>query len=133
MASELLLIVEDDEKRRRTLDAFLSPQYHLIFAESVEKAVKQVDSGRLFKIAIVDWRLPAEDNSLPEPGGGFRVMREISERCPQLPVIVTYSWDTRDTIEKRLSELKNLKVVRYMEKPLLLDELTSSIQQALAA
>ena len=130
MPNPKLLIVEDNNDRIETLTRFLEPNYSLSFAKNSEDGVKEI-ADHPFDVAIIDWRLPFDKSSVPEPGGGVRVMQEINERHPSVPVIITYSWDTPEEIRKHVSVLKSLNIAGILEKPLLLDELADSIRNAL--
>lgn len=131
MPKVTLLIVEDDQDRIKRLERLLTPTYLFEFAENAAKAAIAIRSDQHFDLAIVDWRLPVEEGSMPEPAGGLKVMRDIDEYRSNIPVIITFSWDTPELIQKRLDGLKNLRVVNILEKPLLLDELANSIKNAL--
>lgn len=131
MANAKLLIVEDDEDRIKRLERLLARDYVLTFAVTAEQGIKEVDSNEQIDVAIIDWRLPIDGGFAAEPGGGLRVMKEIDQRRPGVPVIITYSWDTPEIIQTKVSSLKKLHVVDILEKPLLLDDLARSIERAL--
>jgi PAS domain S-box-containing protein len=75
-----ILLVEDDPGVRRSIARQLRGQQHHIFeAADANEAVHHLATEQL-DLVVTDWSLPA--------GGGARVLAEINEKSPSLPVLV---------------------------------------------
>jgi DNA-binding response OmpR family regulator len=118
-----ILLVDDELPFLLSLKDGLSAysaEFNVILASTVREALN------ILKIMDVD--LLVTDLKLPE-ADGFQLMASVSKTHPHLPVIVMTAFGTPE-IEARLSQMSGM---HYLEKPLDFDELTQTIESALAS
>jgi len=120
MASEAprILIVDDDPGQRSLLNSFLHSQgFETALADSGERALEMLRSGK-FAMMISDVRMPGLS--------GLETLRRARLEHATLPVLlVTAFTDVRDAV----SAMRD-GAVNYLAKPIDLDELLSSVRQA---
>jgi DNA-binding NtrC family response regulator len=110
-----ILVIDDDQSIRRSLELHLSEEGHSAFtagdgAEGLEKALSEpVD------LVLLDLRLPALD--------GFEVLRRIRERKPRLPVVVITAYDDMQTAIEAI----RLGAADHLGKPLDLEQLDEAM------
>jgi DNA-binding NtrC family response regulator len=120
MASDTprILVVDDDPGQRSLLNAFLRQQgFAAMLAESGTQALEALRGSR-FDLMISDVRMPGLS--------GLETLRLVRKEHPDLPVLlVTAFADIREAVEAMRDG-----AVNYLAKPIDLDELLASIQQA---
>ena len=96
-ARNLILIVEDDEKLRRTLEDFLTAnQYAVLSAEDGEQALTlYYANNHLIDLVLLDGMLPGLD--------GFEVLKNIRQYS-DVPIIILTA---RESEEDQLTGLTN--------------------------
>ncbi len=108
--SRSLLIVDDDERIRRSLyDALDGPTVSVTTAPSAEGALQviaEVDPD----VALVDVRLPGMD--------GLELLRLLRERCPDIAVVVMSAYEDLPTVASAMRD----GAVDFLVKPLDLHE-----------
>ncbi|RJP26499.1 MAG: sigma-54-dependent Fis family transcriptional regulator [Candidatus Omnitrophota bacterium] len=113
-----VLIVDDDPSQRSLLQSFLSGQgFQILTATSGEQALALLDTKEI-NIMISDVRMPGIS--------GLETLRKTREKYPTLPVLLVTAYaDIRDAVNAMRDG-----AVNYLEKPIDLDELLSSVQKA---
>ncbi len=113
-----ILIVDDDPGQRSLLDSFLHSQgFETVVADSGERALEKLRSAS-FSMMISDVRMPGLS--------GLETLRLARKEHPTLPVLlVTAYTDIREAV----GAMKD-GAVNYLAKPIDLDELLTSVQQA---
>ena len=114
-----ILIVDDDPGQRGLLSSFLSTHgFTTVQAASGSEALQVLDSDPVHMV-ISDVRMPGMT--------GLETLRLARERFSDLPVLMVTAYaDIRDAV----SAMRN-GALNYLEKPIDLDELLASVQQAL--
>jgi DNA-binding NtrC family response regulator len=113
-----ILIVDDDPGQRSLLTSFLQGQgFETVTAESGERALDLLRAGA-FDMMISDVRMPGLS--------GLETLRRARQQHATLPVLlVTAFTDVRDAVAAMRDGALN-----YLAKPIDLDELLASVQQA---
>ncbi|MGD0745016.1 MAG: sigma-54 dependent transcriptional regulator, partial [Verrucomicrobiota bacterium] len=114
-----ILIVDDDPGQRSLLNSFLRSQgFETALADSGERALEMLRSGK-FAMMISDVRMPGLS--------GLETLRRARQEHVTLPVLlVTAYTDIRDAVAAMRDG-----AVNYLAKPIDLDELLSSVRQAI--
>src|SRR5215471_2761803 len=113
-----VLIVDDDPGQRSLLNSFLQGQgFETVVVESGERALEKLRSTR-FDMMISDVRMPGLS--------GLETLRLARKEHATLPVLlITAFTDVRDAVAAMRDG-----AVNYLAKPIDLDELLTSVQQA---
>jgi len=113
-----ILVVDDDPGQRSLLDSFLRSQnFDVTLADSGERAL-EILRGDSFDMMISDVRMPGLS--------GLETLRHVRQQHAQLPVLlVTAYTDIREAVNAMRDG-----AVNYLSKPINLDELLASVQQA---
>jgi DNA-binding NtrC family response regulator len=113
-----ILIVDDDPGQRSLLDSFLSGQgFETVTATSGEQALERLRTGS-FSMMISDVRMPGLT--------GLETLRRARQEQPILPVLLVTAYaDIRDAVDAMRDGALN-----YLAKPIDLDELLATVQQA---
>ncbi len=114
-----VLVVDDEKNIRESLKGVLEDEgYSVVLAESGEAALKRLASLHVDAV-ILDILLPDID--------GIDVLRRIKKEDPTLPVIIMSG---HGTVEMAVKAIK-LGAHDFIEKPLSIDELLISLQNAI--
>ncbi len=116
-----VLIVDDETPFILSLTAGLKTyptEYGILTAENGKEAIKILESTQV-DLVVTDLRMPEMD--------GFELLAFISANFPSIPAIVMSAFGTPE-IKDRLSTLGTL---RFLEKPVDFQELTTSISDGL--
>jgi DNA-binding NtrC family response regulator len=113
-----ILIVDDDPGQRSLLHSFLQSQgFETVTADCGERALEILRTGK-FDMMISDVRMPGLS--------GLETLRRARQEHATLPVLlVTAFTDVRDAVAAMRDG-----AVNYLSKPIDLDELLASVQQA---
>jgi DNA-binding NtrC family response regulator len=113
-----ILIVDDDPGQRSLLDSFLRGQgFETVLAASGEQALELLRAGGI-GMMISDVRMPGIS--------GLETMRRARQEHAALPILlVTAYTDIRDAVGAMRDG-----AINYLSKPIDLDELLASVQQA---
>jgi len=114
-----ILIVDDDPGQRSLLTTFLTSQgFRPTTVSSGEEALSELKAGA-FKMMISDVRMPGMT--------GLETLKHARALHPSLPVLLVTAYaDVKDAVGAMRDGALN-----YLEKPIDLDELLSSVRQAL--
>ncbi len=115
-----ILVVDDDPGQNSLLASFLSNQgFHVITANSGEQALDFLNSCNDIHMMISDVRMPGIS--------GLEALRQSRETYSNLPVLMVTAYpDIRDAVEAMRDG-----AINYLEKPIDLDELLSSINKTI--
>jgi DNA-binding NtrC family response regulator len=120
MASDTprILVVDDDPGQRSLLSSFFRQQgFSTVLAESGAQALEALRGGR-FDLMMSDVRMPGLS--------GLETLRLVRKEHPDLPVLLVTAYaDIREAVEAMRDGALN-----YLAKPIDLDELLATIQQA---
>jgi DNA-binding NtrC family response regulator len=113
-----LLVVDDDPGQRSLLQSFLGGQgFEVVLADSGEAALEQLAAGK-FDMMISDVRMPGLS--------GLETLRHVRSQFASLPVLLVTAYaDIREAVVAMRDGALN-----YLAKPIDLDELLASVQQA---
>ncbi len=113
-----LLVVDDDPGQRSLLSTFLNQQgFQITLAETGQAALDQLEQ-QAFDMMISDVRMPGMT--------GLETLRKVREAQHQLPVLMVTAFpDIRDAVTAMQDG-----AVNYLQKPVDLDELLSSVRVA---
>src|SRR5256885_3712986 len=113
-----ILIVDDDAGQRSLLDSFLKSQgFDTVPVASGEKALEAL-RGAEFNMMISDVRMPGIS--------GLETLRQARKEHTVLPVLLVTAYaDIREAVGAMRDG-----AVNYLAKPIDLDELLASVQQA---
>jgi DNA-binding NtrC family response regulator len=113
-----ILIVDDDPGQRSLLDSFLRTQgFETVTADSGERALEALRAGH-HDMIISDVRMPGIS--------GLEMLKRVRQQSAAMPVLlVTAYTDIRDAVEAMRDGALN-----YLAKPIDLDELLVTVQQA---
>jgi DNA-binding NtrC family response regulator len=113
-----ILIVDDDDGQRSLLDSFLRGQGFETFPVSSGERAIEVLSQQEMAMMISDVRMPGIS--------GLETLRRVRTQRPTLPVLLVTAYaDIRDAVEAVRDG-----AVNYLEKPIDLDELLTSVRTA---
>src|SRR5436190_11647875 len=113
-----ILIVDDDPGQRSLLDSFLRSQgFHTLLAPSGEQALEILRTEQV-QMMISDVRMPGLS--------GLETLRRARQQNTVLPVLLVTAYaDIREAVGAMRDG-----AVNYLAKPIDLDELLASVQQA---
>jgi DNA-binding NtrC family response regulator len=113
-----ILIVDDDSGQRSLLDSFLRSQgFDTVTADSGERALEALRGGG-FAMMISDVRMPGIS--------GLETLRRAREQHAVLPVLLVTAYaDIREAVDAMRDG-----AVNYLAKPIDLDELLATVQNA---
>ena len=114
-----ILVVDDDSGQRSLLESFLSRQgFPILTASSGMEALGILDS-RSVSMMISDVRMPGMS--------GLDLLRQIRVKHSSLPILMVTAFPA---IRDAVGAMRD-GAINYLEKPIDLDELLSSVQYAL--
>jgi len=116
-----VLIVDDEKPFLMSISDGLSAyseDFHVITALNGKEAVNILNSKKI-DLVVTDLKMPKMN--------GFQLLAYMSKNCADIPVIVMTAFGTPE-IE---SKLHNMGALRYLEKPLDINKLRTSISNAL--
>jgi two-component system, NtrC family, response regulator HydG len=112
-----ILIVDDDQAIRRTLELHLTEEgFSVLTAASGQDAVDKALELNV-DLMLLDLRLPGLD--------GFEVLKIIKERRPALPVVMVTAYDDMATAIKAI----RFGAIDHLGKPVDLDQLDGVIEK----
>lgn len=120
LLGKTILVVEDDPISSEFLsEFFLNTGVKLIFSQSGEDAISQIDSGKTIDLVLMDIRLPGIN--------GYKATRELKRIKPEIPVIAQTAYALEGDREKAL----NSGCDEYISKPIRTAELYQAIDKVL--
>jgi two-component system response regulator AtoC len=116
--SDRILIVDDDEALRESLELVLSAEgYDVVGARHAEAALRQLDAGPV-DLVLCDLRMPGMD--------GMELLPQISRRLPGATVIMMSAYGTADLAIEAMKR----GAYDYLAKPFQPSEVLLAIRKA---
>jgi DNA-binding NtrC family response regulator len=116
-----ILVVDDEKLIRWSLKERLTREGHAVTEAEDGKSAAAALDAELPDLVLLDMKLPDTD--------GLTILRSVTERAPQLPVIIITAYSTVDTAV----EAMRVGAYDYISKPFDMDELTITVKRALEA
>ncbi len=113
-----LLIVDDEKHTTRILKINFQEQYNVLIANNGAQALSIIENQDV-DVVVTDLKMPEMD--------GNRLLQEIKQRRPHLPVIIITAYGT---VENAVESMKQ-GAFDYILKPVNLDNLSMVIEKAL--
>ena len=115
-----ILVADDEDSYREILSSQLTlAGYEVVLAADGDEAVSSLKQKK-FDLALLDIRMPKQD--------GIQVLKFISQNCPATRSIMLTGFADLELA----MEAKELGAVDFIDKPFSLDDILSSIRQAIA-
>lgn len=111
------MFIEDEVTLRKSYEKFFADRYAMEFAASGAEAVAKVGAFDP-EVVVLDLRLPDTD--------GIEVMRQLREKDPRVPVIITTAYVSMGPLVSMLA----LGRTSFMTKPFDLNDLATRIDEA---
>ncbi len=119
MKGKVILVVDDEKNIRESLKGVLEDEgYKVLLAESGRRAIDELSKNHV-DVVLLDILLPDID--------GIDLLRRIKSEDPGIPVVVMSGHGTIETAVKAIK----LGAHNFLEKPLSIDELLISVENAL--
>lgn len=112
-----VLLIDDEVHYLASLEEGLrlySKNLHVIKADNAAKAIEILNTA-VIDVVVTDLNMPGMN--------GYEFLHHLQQTHPHLPVIIT-SACSQASVD---AHLKNLRFIRYIEKPLNLDEIARAI------
>ncbi len=119
MKGKVVLVIDDEKNIRESLKGVLEDEgYKVLLAESGRRAIDELSKNHV-DVVLLDILLPDID--------GIDLLRRIKSEDPGIPVVVMSGHGTIETAVKAIK----LGAHNFLEKPLSIDELLISVENAL--
>src|SRR5262245_41662744 len=116
---ETILIVDDEESIRRSLEGILSDEgFRTVLADGGDGAIALLSREEPLDLVLLDIAMPGRD--------GLSVLAELRERWPHLPVVMMSGHGTIETAVRTT----RLGAFDFIEKPLSIDKLLLTLGHA---
>lgn len=112
-----ILIVDDDEGIRESLDLILSDFYNTIKTDDGAQALEILKNCASISLVMLDLKLPKVD--------GFEILNQIKELYPDLKTILVTGYKSGDTIAKA----NELGADGYITKPFIPEEVLEIVKK----
>src|SRR5882724_13088281 len=112
-----LLIVDDDNFVRETLNDLFSETHECHTADRAEQAIAYLEF-ETYDVVLTDISMPGMD--------GLEMLKRISEQQPDTPVIVISG-----QLDAEREEILKLGAFDFFPKPFVLEEIEDAVQRAL--
>ena len=114
-----ILVADDEEGIRESLNLILGDDYQLSFAEDGEQTLTKLRAGR-FDLVLLDIKMPKRD--------GLDVLREIKSTGLTTPVLVLTAYQSIELAR----EAVKLGALDYLPKPFEREQILGAVQDILA-
>ena len=118
MRKPRILVCDDEEGIRESLDLILGKDYQLEFATDGEEAIR-IANERPFNLALLDIKMPRVN--------GLEVLRWFRDNRPAVPVLMLTAYQSVEMAQEAIA----LGAVNYLAKPFERVELKQTIARAL--
>lgn len=115
-----ILVVDDDEGIRETLEAVLSEEGYQVAAAGTGRGALELAREREFHLVLLDLRMP--DMS------GLEILPRMRSELPRAPIIIMTAYGTIKTAVEAVKQ----GAYDFVSKPFDLDEMRITIEKALA-
>ena len=113
-----ILICDDEEAIRETLNAYLENKYKISFAKTGQEAMAAISADNL-SLLIIDIKMPGID--------GLETIRQIKDIKPQQRIIVLSGYESISIVE----QASKYGISSYLTKPVNEDKLLKAVSEAL--
>jgi DNA-binding NtrC family response regulator len=114
-----ILIVDDDESIRKTIEAILKQEKYIVeTAENGREAIKKTQAN-FYNLALIDIRLPDME--------GTKLLTEIKDTTPKMVKIIVTGYPTLQNAIQAVNEGAD----GYILKPMKIDQLLKKIKEHL--
>ena len=120
LVTKKVLLIEDDPQVRKTIAGFLqSSEFHVHEADSVEAAIRILDSGAQFDVGVVDFWL-GHGNAVP-------LLDLIREKSADIPLVLISGGGGNLDLEatKAVGEISGITI--FLQKPFRKSELIEAL------
>lgn len=114
-----ILIADDEEGIRESLNLILSETYDLVFAIDGQEALSRLTKEK-FDLVLMDIKMPRID--------GLEVMRRLKERQVQIPVLVLTAYQSMELAKEAIK----LGALDYLPKPFEREQILDAVRGVLA-
>jgi len=112
-----ILVVDDDDVIRETLDELLSASYSCQTADTAEEALAKLEAQR-FDVVLTDISMPGLN--------GMELLKRVVEKYPGTPVIIISGHSDQDHAQGLISR----GAFDYLLKPFRLEAVEESVKRA---
>ncbi len=119
MARTRILIADDEEGIRESLQLILGEEYDLAFAKDGEETLAKM-TGEPFELVLLDIKMPKLD--------GLEVLRRLKDTNLTTPVLVLTAYQSVELAK----EAVKLGAQNYLPKPFEREQILNAVQGALA-
>lgn len=113
-----ILVVDDDDVIRETLEELLSAYYSVQTADTAEKALTKLEAQH-FEVVLTDISMPGLN--------GMELLKRVVEKYPGTPVIIISGHNDQDHAQGLISR----GAFDYLLKPFRLEAVEASVKRAL--
>ena len=113
-----ILVVDDDDVIRETLDELLSANYSCQTADTAEEALAKLEAQR-FDVVLTDISMPGLN--------GMELLKRVVEKYPGTPVIIISGHSDQDHAQSLISR----GAFDYLLKPFRLEAVEASVRRAI--
>lgn len=113
-----ILVVDDDDVIRETLDELLSAEHSVQTADTAEKALAKLEAQR-FDVVLTDISMPGLN--------GMELLEHVVEKYPGTPVIIISGHSDQDHAHGLISR----GAFDYLLKPFRLEVVEESVRRAI--
>ncbi len=117
MPKPRILIADDEEGVRESLNLILGETYELVFANDGEEALSRLEQ-ELFTLVLLDIKMPKLD--------GLEVLRRLKSRGNNTPVLMLTAYQSVELAQEALK----LGAKDYLAKPFERDQIIRVVQEA---
>ncbi len=118
VAMKRILVADDEEGIRESLNLILSEHYDIVFAADGQETLEQLAKGG-FDLALLDIKMPKVD--------GLEIMKRLSQQRVATPVIVLSAYQSVELAREAI----RLGAADYLPKPFERDQILEAVRGAL--
>ena len=119
MAKRRILVADDEEGIRESLNLILGEEYQLIFARDGAETLERL-RGETFDLALLDIKMPKLD--------GLEVLRRLQQSERRTPVVVLTAYQSIELAK----EAVKLGAVDYLPKPFEREQILNAVNDILS-
>jgi len=116
MATQKVLICDDEEGIRESLKLILEDHYDLILTDGGEQCLSCLDHDRDIGLVLIDIKMPKVD--------GLEILKHIKQKYPDLKVVVITGYKSVETA----AEASRLGAAGYIVKPFDAKEILETVK-----
>jgi DNA-binding NtrC family response regulator len=117
MANKRILICDDEEGIRESLNLILKDYYELSFCVNGQECLERLTSGQKFDLLLLDIKMPR--------ASGLDILKKIKENNPEQKTIIVTGYRSSETA----SEAIKIGAVDYIVKPFAAKDVLKSVER----